>query len=96
MLDAFFECLDVPEHHCCRADTTEFMPNSHHVQPIVGENFTASDFSAHTIDQDFCTATAHADMLENRHFGKERRKVGKKEEAAPQVEPVTVNLLKLT
>ena len=60
MFDALVECLDMAEHHGGRANSTELVPNSHDIEPIVGHDFATRNFAANTIDQDFSAAARQA------------------------------------
>ena len=74
MLDAFGQRFDVAEHHRRRADAAQFVPDSHHIEPVVGQHFAASHLLANAIDQNLAAAarqTAQAGGFESRqHFAK--------------------------
>ena len=60
MLDPFRQRLDVAEHHGGRADAAQFVPDAHHVQPVVGQRFAAGDRPADAVDQDLRPAAGDA------------------------------------
>ncbi len=68
MLDSLCERFDVSEHHRGTAATTKFVPDSHHIQPVIGHDFAAGNFAADSIDKNFRPTTgktAQSGVLES-------------------------------
>src|SRR6476646_9241347 len=60
MFDPLSERFNVAEHHRHAADAAELMPDSHHIEPVVGEHLAARHFFADAIDENFGAAAGDA------------------------------------
>ena len=57
MLNPLLNSFDVTEHHGRAAASSQSVPDTHDIEPVVGHDFATRDFAADSIDQDFSAAT---------------------------------------